>query len=57
MDQIMVDVTHLATPPVPGDEAVLLGPSGDELIPASELAEKSGTIAWEIFTSIRARQA
>ncbi len=48
MDQIMVDVSE--TPGVaPGDFAVLMGRDGQEEIPASELAEKAQTIAWEIF--------
>jgi alanine racemase len=54
MDQIMVDVTDL--PEVqPGEEVVLLGRQGDEEILALELAEKAGTIAWEIFTSVGRR--
>lgn len=56
MDQIMVDVS--AVPEVAaGDEAVLIGRQGDEEIPVGELAKKSGTIAWEIFTGIGARVA
>jgi len=54
MDQIMVDVTG-PEPVVPGDEAVLIGRQGDCEIPATELAEKAGTIAWEIFTGIKGR--
>ena len=54
MDQIVVDVTALPDTTV-GDEVVLLGAQGDEEIPASELAEKAGTIAWEIFTGIGPR--
>ncbi len=54
MDQILADVTALPDAKV-GDEAVLLGAQGDEEIPASELAEKAGTIAWEIFTGIGPR--
>ncbi len=55
MDQIMVDVTDLATSAQPGDEAVLLGSQGSETIPATELAQLADTIAWHIFTSITAR--
>jgi alanine racemase len=54
MDQIMADVSalpHVA----PGDEAVLIGRQGNEEILASELAQKAGTIAWEIFTGIGER--
>jgi len=54
MDQIMVDVSE-AGPVGIGEEAVLIGKSGDEEILAGELADKAGTIAWEIFTSIGAR--
>jgi alanine racemase len=54
MDQIVVGVGHLATAPMAGEEAVLLGRQGQEEISAAELAGKAGTIAWEIFTSIKA---
>ena len=53
MDQIMVDVSHLASPPAVGTEAVLLGRQGTEEITCAELAQKAGTIPWEIFTNIR----
>ncbi len=52
MDQIMVDVSEVAGV-VPGDEAVLLGDD----IHANELAEKAGTIPWDIFTGIGQRVA
>ena len=54
MDQIMADVSalpHIA----PGEEAVLIGRQGAEEILAAELAQKAGTIAWEIFTGIGPR--
>jgi alanine racemase len=54
MDQILADVTALPEVAV-GDEAVLLGRQGAEEILAAELAEKSGTIAWEIFTGVGRR--
>ena len=58
MDMSMIDVTD-----VPGvtlrDEAVVLGaqegPLGRELITPDELAAHSGSIAWEILTSISRR--
>jgi alanine racemase len=54
MDQTLVDVSGL--PEVnAGEEVVLIGRQGDEEILASELALKSGTIAWEIFTGITKR--
>jgi alanine racemase len=50
MDQIMVDVTEV--PDVrEGDEVEMFGPN----IPVTEIAEKAGTIAWEIFTGITPR--
>lgn len=55
MDQIMVDVTLLGDVVVVGDEVVLIGDQGGESILAAELAEKAGTIAWEIFTNISQR--
>jgi alanine racemase len=54
MDQIMVDVTALAGVTV-GEEVVLLGRQGDEEIFAAELAQKAGTIPWEIFTGVGRR--
>ncbi len=51
MDQIVADVTALPAVEV-GDEVVLMGRQGAEEILAAELAEKAGTIAWEIFTGI-----
>ena len=54
MDQIVVDVSALASVKI-GDEAVLMGAQGDAEIFAAELAEKAGTIAWEIFTGVGPR--
>jgi alanine racemase len=54
MDLTMVDVT--AAPEVKlGDEVVLIGKQGAEEIFAAEVAERAGTIAWEIFTGIGSR--
>ena len=54
MDLMMVDVT--AVPGVElGDEVVLIGRQGEEEIFAAEVAERAGTIAWEIFTGIGTR--
>jgi len=50
MDQIMVDVTDLPSC-APGDEVELFGPH----LPVAEIAQKAGTIPWEIFTSITPR--
>lgn len=54
MDQILVDVTGVPDAGT-GDEAVLVGSQGGETIFAGELAEKAGTIAWDIFTGIGGR--
>ncbi|XHR28864.1 MAG: alanine racemase [Chthoniobacteraceae bacterium] len=54
MDQILVDVTKVPEAAA-GDEVILLGRQGEEEITATELAKKSGTIPWEIFTSISPR--
>jgi alanine racemase len=50
MDQIMIDVTN-APEVKEGDEVELFGSK----IPVSDIAEKAGTIAWEIFTGITTR--
>jgi alanine racemase len=54
MDQIMVDTTALPAVGA-GEEVVLLGRQGGEEILAAELAERSGTIPWEIFTGVGSR--
>ncbi len=54
MDLMMVDISALPDVKV-GDEAVLIGQQGSEEILASELAERAGTIPWEIFTGIGSR--
>jgi alanine racemase len=54
MDQIIADVTALPELEV-GEEVVLIGRQGSEEILAAELAEKAGTIAWEIFTGVGPR--
>lgn len=54
MDQILADVSALPQVAA-GDEAVLIGQQGGEEIFAAELAQKSGTIPWEIFTGVGRR--
>lgn len=54
MDQILADVSALPEVAV-GDEVVLIGRQGSAEILAAELAEKSGTIPWEIFTGVGRR--
>ena len=51
MDQMMVDVTDVPDVRI-GDEVVLIGRQGGEEITADEIAEKAGTISYEILLSI-----
>jgi alanine racemase len=53
MNMTMVDVTDVAAQP--DDEVVLLGRQGNAEIRAEELAEKIGTIAYEIVSRINPR--
>jgi alanine racemase len=55
MDQSLADVSALRGKVALGDEAVLIGRRGDEEITASELAQRLGTIAYEIVTAISRR--
>lgn len=55
MDQIMIDVTAAGDQVQAGAEVVLFGEQGLERILVSELAEKAGTIPWEILTGITRR--
>jgi alanine racemase len=54
MDQIVVDVTGVPSAAA-GEEVVLLGRQENEEISAAELAQKAGTIPWEIFTGVGRR--
>ena len=54
MDQFMIDVGHIPGVQV-GDEAVIMGSQGDQSILAEEIAEKAGTINYEIVTRIGLR--
>ena len=54
MDQIMVDVTHIEGAQA-GDEVVLLGAQGAEMIDADEMAAWLGTISYEVICSPSAR--
>lgn len=54
MDQIMIDITSVPKTQA-GDEVVLLGSQDTENISVGELAQKAGTIPWEIFTGIGQR--
>ncbi len=56
MDQVVVDVTALEADEVhAGDEAVLIGSQGQETVSTEEVAEKAGTIPWEILTGLTNR--
>ena len=55
MDLCMVDVTDLEEPVESGQEAVLLGRQGTEAITAEELAERAGTIPYEILCGFSER--
>ncbi|HLC16522.1 MAG TPA: alanine racemase [Thermodesulfovibrionia bacterium] len=51
MDLFMVDVTDIEGV-CPGDEVVMLGVQGSEQITASNVAEQTGTISYEVLTSV-----
>lgn len=53
MDQIMVDCGDDAV--AAGDEAVLIGRQGDDEITADEIADRTGTINYEVVTSVGPR--
>lgn len=55
MDQIVVDVSAVKNKVLAGDDVVLIGRQGHAEVTAGELAEKAGTIPWEIFTGITSR--
>jgi alanine racemase len=54
MDMLTLDVTD-----VPGvavdDEVTLIGSQGNEFVGADEMAERAGTISYEILTSLMER--
>lgn len=54
MDMMMVDISAVADSAV-GEEVVLVGRQGAEEITLAELAEKAGTIDYEICTQLNAR--
>ena len=54
MDMITIDVTDVPEAAI-GDEVVLLGAQGSERITGEELAEKIGTISYEVFCNVSAR--
>jgi alanine racemase len=54
MDMCMIDVTGLAGVSE-GDEVILIGRQGTERITASDIAEKTGTIPYEVLCGISSR--
>ncbi len=54
MDQLVLDVTHIDGVSLE-DEVVVIGNQGEDCISADELAERSGTIHYEIVSSILPR--
>jgi alanine racemase len=54
MDLMMIDVSKIQNVQA-GDEVVLMGRDGNEEVSCTELAERTGTITWEITTRIGAR--
>jgi len=54
MDQTMIRVDHVPDVRV-GDEVVLIGAQGDEMISAEEVAGRLGTINYEVVSAILAR--
>lgn len=54
MDLTMCDVTDVEGAAT-GDEAVIIGAQGDDFITAEEIAERAGTIPYEILCNISAR--
>lgn len=53
MDQFIVDITGLSV--TEGDEVVLIGSQGNESQTAEEVAELTGTIAWETLAGLGSR--
>ncbi|MGH2481460.1 MAG: alanine racemase C-terminal domain-containing protein, partial [Ktedonobacteraceae bacterium] len=54
MDQCMVDVSHIPQTRV-GDEVVLIGRQGDATLTAEQVAQRLGTINYEVVSAILAR--
>ena len=54
MDQFTVDVTHIPDVKM-GNEVVLIGESGNEVLTADDMAEMLGTIGYEIVCDISER--
>jgi alanine racemase len=55
MDQSIIDVTHIAQEVRMGDEVVLIGQQGPSTLTAEQVAERLGTINYEVVSEILAR--
>jgi alanine racemase len=55
MDQCIIDVTHIAQEVRMGDEVVLIGRQGSATLTAEQVAERLGTINYEVVSEILAR--
>ena len=55
MDYLIVDVSDLPQQPVPGDQAVLLGGQGSEVISVAELATWAQSIPYDVLCGFRGR--
>jgi alanine racemase len=54
MDLTMIDVTAVEDAAV-GDEVVVIGPQGDDAVTLEEIAEKAGTVSYEILCNVSKR--
>ena len=54
MDLVMIDVTDIPGGEL-GDEAILMGSQGSEVITAEDIAEKMSTISYEFLCGIGPR--
>jgi alanine racemase len=54
MDQCMVDVTDIPQVRI-GDEVILIGRQGEAALSAEQVAERLGTINYEVVSEILAR--
>jgi alanine racemase len=55
MDMCMIDVTDVPGEVRPGDEVILIGSQGGEQITVEDVAERLGTINYEVVTQILTR--
>lgn len=55
MDQSIIDVTHISQEVRMGDEVVLIGHQGQATLTAEQVAERLGTINYEVVSEILAR--